>query len=58
MNKYIKTSFMAMSLAAVVSSCDMDAPTISTLDETSVFSTYSLAEAEVRSIHISFGETN
>ena len=45
MNKYIKTSFMAMSLAAVVSSCDMDAPTISTLDETSVFSTYSLAEA-------------
>ena len=58
MNKYIKTSFMAMSLAAVVSSCDMDAPTISTLDETSVFSTYSLAEAEVMSIHISFGETN
>ena len=49
---------MAMSLAAVVSSCDMDAPTISTLDETSVFSTYSLAEAEVMSIHISFGETN
>ena len=58
MNKYIKTSFMAMSLAAVVSSCDMDAPTISTSDETSVFSTYSLAEAEVMSIHISFGETN
>lgn len=49
---------MAMSLAALVSSCDMDAPTISTLDETSVFSTYSLAEAEVMSIHISFGETN
>lgn len=49
---------MAMSLAAMVSSCDMDAPTISTLDETSVFSTYSLAEAEVMSIHISFGETN
>lgn len=58
MNKYIKSSVMAMSLAAIVSSCDMDAPTISTLDETSVFSTYSLAEAEVMSIHISFGETN
>lgn len=58
MNKYIKSSVMAMSLAAVVSSCDMDAPTISTLDESSVFSTYSLAEAEVMSIHISFGETN
>lgn len=49
---------MAASLVALVSSCDMDAPTISTLDETSVFSTYSLAEAEVMSIHISFGETN
>lgn len=58
MNKYIKSSVMAMSLAALVSSCDMDAPTISTLDETSVFSTYSLAEAEVMSIHMSFGETN
>ncbi|MGM9708881.1 MAG: RagB/SusD family nutrient uptake outer membrane protein [Prevotella sp.] len=58
MNNYIKSSVIAMSLAAMVSSCDMDAPTISTLDESSVFSTYSLAEAEVMSIHISFGETN
>ena len=58
MNNYIKSSVIALSLAAMVSSCDMDAPTISTLDETSVFSTYSLAEAEVMSIHISFGETN
>ena len=58
MNNYIKSSVIAMSLAAIVSSCDMDAPTISTLDESSVFSTYSLAEAEVMSIHISFGETN
>ena len=58
MNNYIKSSVIAMSLAAIVSSCDMDAPTISTLDESSVFSTYSLSEAEVMSIHISFGETN
>ena len=58
MNNYIKSSVIAMSLAAIVSSCDMDAPTISTLDESSVFSTYSLAVAEVMSIHISFGETN
>ncbi|MCI6829212.1 MAG: hypothetical protein MR924_08155 [Prevotella sp.] len=29
MNNYIKASAMAMSLVAVVSSCDMDAPTIS-----------------------------
>jgi hypothetical protein len=36
----------------------MDAPSISTLDESSVFATYSLAESEVMSIHVSFGETN
>ena len=58
MNNYIKSSVIAMSLAAIVSSCDMDAPTISTLDESSVFSTYSLAEAEGISLHISFGDTN
>ena len=36
----------------------MDAPSISSLDESSVFATYSLAEAEIMSIHVSFGETN
>ena len=41
-----------------LASCDMDAPSISSLDASSVFSTYSLAEAEVMSIHVSFGETN
>ena len=41
-----------------LASCDMDAPSISTLDESSVFATYSLAESEVMSIHVSFGETN
>ena len=46
-----------MSLVAFAS-CDMDAPSISTLDESSVFATYSLAESEVMSIHVSFGETN
>ncbi len=46
-----------MSLFALAS-CDMDAPSISTLDESSVFATYSLAESEVMSIHVSFGETN
>lgn len=48
---------MALSLVGF-SSCDMEAPSISALDESSVFSVYSLAEAEVMSIHVSFGETN
>lgn len=47
-----------MSLVAGMTSCDMEAPTQSTLDGSSVFSVYSLAEAEVMSIHVSFGEMN
>ena len=57
MKNYIKLSILSMSLVAFAS-CDMDAPSISTLDESSVFATYSLAESEVMSIHVSFGETN
>ncbi len=57
MKNYIKLSIMALSLAGI-SSCDMDSPAISALDESSIFATYSLAEAEVMSIHVSFGETN
>ena len=41
-----------------MTSCDLEAPTQSTLDGSSVYSVYSLAEAEVMSIHVSFGETN
>ena len=48
---------MALSLAGMTS-CDMDSPSISSLDESSVFSVYSLAESEIMSIHVSFGETN
>ncbi len=47
-----------MALVAGMTSCDMEAPTQSTLDGSSVYSVYSLAEAEVMSIHVSFGETN
>lgn len=47
-----------MALAAGMTSCDLEAPTQSTLDGSSVYSVYSLAEAEVMSIHVSFGETN
>ncbi|MBQ1761003.1 MAG: RagB/SusD family nutrient uptake outer membrane protein [Prevotella sp.] len=57
MKNYIKLSIMALSLVGL-SSCDMDSPSISSLDESSVFATYSLAEAEIMSIHVSFGETN
>ena len=57
MKNQIKLSILSMSLFALAS-CDMDAPSISTLDESSVFATYSLAESEVMSIHVSFGETN
>ena len=57
MKNYIKLSILSLSVMGLAS-CDMDAPSISTLDESSVFATYSLAEAEVMSIHVSFGETN
>ena len=57
MKNYIKLSIMALSLVGITS-CDMDSPSISSLDESSVFSVYSLAESEIMSIHVSFGETN
>lgn len=57
MKNYIKLSFLSLSLVAVTS-CDLESPSISALDASSVFGTYSLAEAEVMSIHVSFGETN
>ena len=57
MKNYIKLSALSLSLFAFAS-CDMDSPSISALDESTVFATYSLAEAEVMSIHVSFGETN
>lgn len=57
MKNYIKLSILSLSLVGL-SSCDMDAPSVSSLDENSVFSIYSLAESEIMSIHVSFGETN
>lgn len=58
MKTYIKLSILSLSLTMGLGSCDMDAPTQSSLDGSSVFSIYSLAEAEVMSINQSFGETN
>lgn len=58
MNKCIKISFLSLATLGLVASCDLDAPTQSTLDASSVYSVYSLAEAEVMSIHQSFAETS
>lgn len=44
--------------SATLVSCDMDAPTQSSLNEQSTFSVYGLAEREVMSVCASFGETN
>lgn len=49
MKNYIKLSILSMALAAGMTSCDLEAPTQSTLDGSSVYSVYSLAEAEVMS---------
>ncbi len=49
---------MSLAVAALTTSCDLDAPSISTLDESSVYSVYGLAEQEIMSINVSFGETN
>lgn len=57
MKNNIKLTIMALSLAGLTA-CDMEAPSVSSLDESSVFSVYSLAESEIMSIHVSFGETN
>ena len=57
MKNYLKLSILACSLVGMTS-CDMDAPSVSSLDESSVFSVYSLAESEIMSVHQSFGETN
>lgn len=58
MKNIFKLSICAVSMLGFLASCDMDAPSQSSLDASSVFSVYSLAEAEVMSINVSFGETN
>lgn len=57
MKKQIKLSLLSLAILGLAS-CDLDAPTLSTLDESTMFSTYALAEAEVMAINVSFGETN
>jgi hypothetical protein len=57
MKNRIKISLLSLTVFGLAS-CDLEAPTLSTLDESTMFSTYALAEAEVMSINVSFGETN
>ncbi|VBB48424.1 conserved exported hypothetical protein [uncultured Paludibacter sp.] len=52
---FITLSFL---VGSMTTSCDMDAPSQSTMDESVIFSTPALAEAAVMGIHQSFGETN
>lgn len=58
MKKFLYTSFLSLSLVGLTTSCDLEAPTQSSMDESLIFSNYSMAEASVMGIHQSFGETN
>ena len=58
MKKIFYIPLLALSLAGSITSCDMEAPSQSTMDASLIFSQYSMAEAAVMAIHQSFGETN
>ena len=59
MKRYINYTLLSVVVTGITfSSCDLDAPTQSSLDESTTFSTYALAEAELMSVNVSFGETN
>ena len=59
MKKYINYTLLSAFIAGTtLTSCDINAPTQSSLDESTTFSTYALAEAELMSVNVSFGETN
>lgn len=58
MKNYLKISLLSLTATGLVTSCDMDAPTQSSLDESSVYSIYSMAETGVMSICESLCETN
>lgn len=57
MKKYIYISAVLLGSLGL-SSCDMDAPTKSSLDSQTIASVYELAESAVMGINQSFGETN
>lgn len=51
-------SLLSASLVAGMSSCDLDAPSVSALDAQSICTNVALADAAVMGIHVSFAETN
>lgn len=58
MKKYLYISALSLSLCGLASSCDLEAPSKSTLDSETVFSKKEMAEQAVMGIHVSFAETN
>lgn len=51
-------SLLSASLVAGMSSCELDAPSVSALDAQSICTNVALADAAVMGIHVSFAETN
>lgn len=58
MKRLIYSTLVSLSLLCGMTSCDLDAPSQSAMEEPNLFKVYSLAEAAVMGIHQSFGETN
>ena len=58
MKKIVYISLLTMSLAGGMTSCDLEAPTKSSMDASALFTITELAETAVMGIHQSFGETN
>ncbi|WP_373721152.1 RagB/SusD family nutrient uptake outer membrane protein [Bacteroides heparinolyticus] len=58
MKNIIYKSLLMLSLAGAMTSCDLEAPSVSAMEEPNLFSVRDLAEGAVMGIHQSFGETN
>lgn len=58
MKRFIYISLLSISLSGVVTSCDLEAPAQSAMEEPNLFTVKELAEGAVMGIHQSFGETN
>lgn len=58
MKKVLYASIISMSLVGSLTSCDLDAPSVSAMEEQNLFAVKELAEGAVMGIHQSFGETN
>ncbi|MDR3058985.1 MAG: RagB/SusD family nutrient uptake outer membrane protein [Prevotella sp.] len=58
MKKFIYKSILALSLAGIITACDLETDPKSSAEPESVFKIYGLAEKAVMAIHQSFGEQN